>query len=199
MSGQTVVLDPTGSKASAFQKLAPRLRTLNGARIGFLCNRKPNADILLDQVATRLAERFVLGARTHLTKHTPTGPASPEIYDQLQHADLVIVALNDCGGCAGWSVHDAIELERRGVPTVSFVTDHYVALSSAQARTQGIKSLPMVRLQHFFGQVSADEARSRTDELIDQLVQLAIADDATGNGSQTSEASAAPARALAAV
>jgi hypothetical protein len=52
------ILDPIPSSApSAIAGLATRPHDLRGKRIGILDNSKPNADALLDRVATLLSER----------------------------------------------------------------------------------------------------------------------------------------------
>ena len=49
--GDVTVCVPTGSVDTAMKKLAPRLKTIRGARIGILDNCKEFADIVLRGVA----------------------------------------------------------------------------------------------------------------------------------------------------
>jgi hypothetical protein len=51
------VLTATGVADTEVQRLAPRLSSLAGRRIGVLDNSKPNADVLLGRVAERLVGR----------------------------------------------------------------------------------------------------------------------------------------------
>jgi hypothetical protein len=55
------ILDPVGSTAAASRALAPRPGSLQDAVIGVLDNSKPNARVLLEEVARALAEK--VGAR----------------------------------------------------------------------------------------------------------------------------------------
>ena len=48
---------PDGTVAQPPAQLAPSPPVLAGRRIGILDNRKPNADVLLERLAKRLAER----------------------------------------------------------------------------------------------------------------------------------------------
>jgi hypothetical protein len=172
MSLRTTVLDPCGSRSPRVHRLPMRPRTLDGLQVAFLDNRKPNADIFLDQVAAQLARRFGLRSMIRLSKHTPTGAAGEEVYARLQQADLVLLALGDCAGCAAWSVHDAVELERRGVPTVSFVSEVFVGMAESQARMRGLPALPLVRLPHPFGQLAPERVRDSADDAIDRIVEV---------------------------
>ena len=170
MSDQTTVLDPTGFAPARAFRLARKLHSLNGAKIGLLDNRKPNAEALLDQVSMRLAERHGASVVSRQAKHTPTGPASAEVLDDLEKAELVLIAMSDCGGCAAWSVRDAVEIERRGIPTLLFATDDFAALVEAQMKLRGSKNLATVTLAHPYGQIPEAEARRRADAVMDQVV-----------------------------
>ena len=59
------ILRPDGEVTDPARGLAPPLDSLAGASIGVLDNTKPNADVLLDRLAARLAERTgaVVGRR----------------------------------------------------------------------------------------------------------------------------------------
>ena len=52
------VLDPTGVTIAKKKSLAPRLETLEGKKIGLVWNRKPNGDVLLDEIGKVLKERY---------------------------------------------------------------------------------------------------------------------------------------------
>ncbi len=52
------VLNPEGTIVEKGTKLAPRLKTLDGKRIGLVWNGKPNGDVLLKEVGKLIKERF---------------------------------------------------------------------------------------------------------------------------------------------
>lgn len=177
MSHKAIVLDPRGKEEPRESQVSRRLSTLEGARLGFLDNLKPNSDMVIDQVVKRLSERFHLGPTAKRAKAKPTAAAASDIYDELQESDLVVLTLGDCGGCAAWTIEDAVQLERRGVPTVTFVTSAFVAMADALAKARGIAALPIVRLPHPFSQLSADDVRREVDAVIDRLVEFALSRD----------------------
>ncbi len=53
-----VVLDPTGGALPKRKMRAPRLASFEGKRIGLVWNRKPNGDVLLEEVGNLLKERY---------------------------------------------------------------------------------------------------------------------------------------------
>ena len=175
MALKTIVLDPCGAKSPKVYQLARRPRTLHGIHLGLLDNLKPNATFVLERATALLAQRYDLQSVTKVSKRSPTAPASKDIYDQLEKMDLVLLAVADCGGCAAWTVHDAVELERRGVPTITFVSEAFATIGESHARIRGLTGLPVVTLPEPFGQLSADEVRQVIDSVFDNVVEISAA------------------------
>jgi len=69
------VLSPAGTTSDTVKPLARRRPSLAGRRIGVLDNSKPNADVLLDRVAERLAERASGATIRRWTKPGASNPA----------------------------------------------------------------------------------------------------------------------------
>ena len=69
-----------------------------------------------------------------------------------------------------WSIHDAIELERRGVPTVTVCTDHFVRLGKVERHALGMPELPMAVAPHPFGGLKAKAVQAKADALLEQVV-----------------------------
>lgn len=90
------VLEPVAEPRPVMHDLSPRLDTLEGKRIGFLSNTKPNADKLFEAIEARLRERFKLGSVVMKAKPIAAGPAEQATYDALaREADVAIVAIGD--------------------------------------------------------------------------------------------------------
>ena len=89
-----VLLDPTSERTPAVRARAPRLRSLEGARIALLDISKPRGNVFLDRLEERLVER---GAQVErFRKPTFTKPAPPDLrYEITTKCDLVIEALAD--------------------------------------------------------------------------------------------------------
>jgi hypothetical protein len=86
--------DPTAEPRAIEARLAPRLATLAGKRIGILDNGKANAGVLMLAVAKVLQERF--GAGEVVKRNKPVaGPPAPEILEALSQCDLALVGSAD--------------------------------------------------------------------------------------------------------
>jgi hypothetical protein len=86
--------DPTAEPRTIDAKLAPRLMSLAGKRIGILDNGKANAGTLMLAVAKVLQDRH--GAGDIVKRNKPVaGPPAPEILEALSHCDLALVGSAD--------------------------------------------------------------------------------------------------------
>lgn len=65
---------------------------------------------------------------------------------------------------------DAVALEARGVPTVTVVTEPFVAAARAVARSQGVADLPLVAIPHDYLVEDDAEIASRLAGAFDALV-----------------------------
>lgn len=87
--GNTSVYVPTGAVDTATQRLAPRLKTLRGARIGILDNCKEFADLVLSGVADVLKRDHGVGKVTFWRKDYLGRPA-PFTKEMAAACDAVI-------------------------------------------------------------------------------------------------------------
>ena len=86
--------DPTAEPRAVVAKLAPRLASLAGKRIGILDNGKANAGTLMLAVARVLQDRY--GAGDVVKREKPVaGPPVPEVLEALSHCDLALVGSAD--------------------------------------------------------------------------------------------------------
>jgi hypothetical protein len=86
--------DPTAAPRAIDAKLAARLDSLAGKRIGILDNGKANAGTLMLAVARVLQDRH--GAGEIVKRNKPVaGPPAPEILEALSHCDLALVGSAD--------------------------------------------------------------------------------------------------------
>lgn len=82
-----------GTTAVQFQR---RPSSLNGLRVGFLDNTKPNADKLLRDIEARLRSRHDLRSVLHRHKRDSSGPAAENLLDEMtRECDLVVIGVAD--------------------------------------------------------------------------------------------------------
>jgi hypothetical protein len=87
--GGISVYVPTGAVDTRSKKLAPRLKSLEGARIGILDNCKELADVVLRGVAAAL-ERDHGVTRVKFWQKSYLGIASPYAQEMAAECDAVI-------------------------------------------------------------------------------------------------------------
>jgi len=174
MSTQGIRLyDPTAEPRHIDAKLAPRLATLEGKRIGILDNSKANAGTLMLAVARTLQERY--GAGEIVKRDKPVaGPPTPQVLDALAECDLALVGSADLGSCTSWSIHGSIMLEQRGVPTVVMGTFEFEALAKLESRNRGIEALPLALIPHPLGGIREDEVLRKADLAIEAVLKAVM-------------------------
>lgn len=176
MAGKTIsVLNPTAKATTGQREMAMRPPQLDGKVIGFLWNMKPNGDILLDRLAELLSQRFRLAQVLKRDKPLASSGAPGEVLNELStKCDVIVNAIGDCGSCTSWVVHDSIELENRGVPTVSICSSEFATLGRAEAQALGMPSLAIVTVSHPVGGLKQEEVQQRANDAIDELVQMLV-------------------------
>ncbi len=87
---------PEGPKLDVIPKSAEMIDArLRSPRIGLLDNRKANAKLLLEELASRLGER-VGGVSTYYFKPNASIASTPELLDRIAaEVDLVVTASAD--------------------------------------------------------------------------------------------------------
>jgi hypothetical protein len=91
------LLDPTGDDERATDvTLAPRPPGLRGLTVGLLDNGKPNAALLLTEIARRLSEAHDLRTWVVYTKSYFGTPVEESVIQQiLRDCDFAVAAIGD--------------------------------------------------------------------------------------------------------
>ena len=91
-----IVYDPRGTVTAEPRALAPRLRSLDGTRLGVLDNTKWNASKLLRATVARLGAEITLAEVRHYVKESFSRPAAGDLLDRIAaENDAVITAIGD--------------------------------------------------------------------------------------------------------
>jgi hypothetical protein len=69
------------------------------------------------------------------------------------------------------SVHDTIELEKRGVPATVIITEAFRNACVYQFRGKGMENHPYIELPHPISNLKPDEMRARALEYVDEVVR----------------------------
>ena len=170
---------PDSAPGLEMSSLAPSPGSLAGARIAVLDNGKPNAGVVMERAAETLAART--GASVSLvTKKGPEGlsanaavPMARDVLDRLlSEADLVVTGAADCGSCTAYSVQDAIELERAGVPAVVVTTTMFEPVAKTLSANFGLAECRRLVLPHPLGGTDEATLHAWADAATDRLISL---------------------------
>ncbi|HSE00903.1 MAG TPA: hypothetical protein VLB72_09250 [Burkholderiales bacterium] len=90
------VYDPRGVVEAAPRVISPRVKKLDGLRVGLLDNTKWNANKLLRGVRDRLAAAHALGGTNYYRKESFAAAAVPALLDRIAaENDIVLTAIGD--------------------------------------------------------------------------------------------------------
>jgi predicted GTPase len=91
-----VLVSPLSEPVLAASRLAPRLASLHGKRVGLLDNSKNRAGQLLDAVAAILQAQYGCTSVMRHRKPSASKPAAPEVLSEFaKTCDLVLVGVGD--------------------------------------------------------------------------------------------------------
>jgi hypothetical protein len=155
LSTQTVLI-PTGTTAKAAVTPGERPKSLKGLRIGLLDNGKEFSDVVLEALAEALRREHGVTNIKFWRKGFPAKGA-PFIAEMAAETDVAISGVGHCGSSSPWSVIDAVNLEKAGVPTVALISRSFCPLGQIVARGEGYHGLPIAMLPHPIGE--ADESK----------------------------------------
>jgi hypothetical protein len=165
------LLDPRGALRVTEQPLAPRTGKLARTRVGFLSNKKANATLLLQEIERLLHERF--GEFEAVYGEKGAAVAVPaEFLAELETCSAVLTGMADCGSCTSWSLHDAVTLEAKGIPSVLLCTDEFAPLARAESVAKGMGGLPLAVIPHPLADNRPHEVRAKAERVADEIVAI---------------------------
>ncbi|MFQ5882392.1 MAG: hypothetical protein ACE5I9_07960 [Candidatus Methylomirabilales bacterium] len=71
-------------------------------------------------------------------------------------------------------MHDAIELEKRGVVTVTIVTEQFKEAARQHARNFRMPRYPIIAIAHPIANLRPEDLRKRTEEIFPQILAALI-------------------------
>ncbi len=171
------VLDPVQQALALDEsdalKPAPRLETLNGKVLGLWNNDKTNAKLLLELIREELEKHYSF---TVLRGIYDPGNLMPEDgWGAIDKCDAVLLANGDCGACSTSGIVNAIELEKRGIPTMLTATPPFTEAVKTSAELRGMPSIRWAIVDHPIASLKEDELRERAIESARQFHELMLA------------------------
>jgi hypothetical protein len=144
------VMNPTGgAEGPSLLPNAPRLKSLDGKKIGILRNRVPVGQIFYPYLDKALKSRMP-GAEFRTWEISVLGDAdfrAAKLKEIADSSDGVIVAMGMSGGSTTRTAPDAIRIEKSGKPAAFIVTKCFKSNARFLARSEGLEDLavaPMI-------------------------------------------------------
>jgi hypothetical protein len=162
---------PTGAPGLADGNLVDRPSSLQGLRVGLLDNGKEFSDVVLDALAETLRRDHGVTDIRIWRKGFPAKGA-PFIAEMAAASDVAISGVGHCGSSSPWSIHDAVNLERAGCPTVALISRSFCPLAQIVAKGVGYPALPIVLLPHPIGEADTAKISSKGHEAAAECVRL---------------------------
>ena len=136
MKQTTLLRDPTAETASTMRERRAPLDTLGGKTIALMDIGKMRGDEFIDRLEALCRARGIATRRYRKPTNTRTAPL--ELLQRMAvECHAVVIALSDCGSCTSCSTHDLVDLDRRGLPGVSVLTEEFRGAFAAQCAAIG--------------------------------------------------------------
>jgi hypothetical protein len=171
MANSTTVLVPTGAQETGSISTAQRPKSLKGLRVALLDNGKEFSDIVLDALATTLKKDYGVTDIKFWRKGFPAKGA-PFIAEMAAESDVAISGVGHCGSSSPWSVIDAVNLEKAGIPTVALISRSFCPLGQIVGRGVGHQALPIVMLPHPIGEANESRIAQKGIDAAAECVRL---------------------------
>lgn len=104
---------------------------------------KLRGDEFIDRLEALLAERGIATRRFRKPTNTRTAPVGT-LQEIAACCGAVVIALSDCGSCTSCATHDLDDLDRRGIPGVSVITEAFADPFATQCRAIGFDGASVV-------------------------------------------------------
>jgi hypothetical protein len=169
-------MDPIGVQDVAKIKFNPRPKVMTGLKIAFVDNTKANFDHFCDRIQELLPQYGVVEIKRYRKAGRTVGVAQNVMDEIKATCDFAITGLGDCGSCTSWALHDAVELEKFGVPSLCVTTTQFDVLARVEATAMGLPDVQILAVPHPLGAgLPVDQVRDKADLMMDALIKLITA------------------------
>lgn len=160
--------DPTAEAAPIRRARRTPPPALEGRVVALMDIGKMRGDEFIDRLESLFAAR---GTRTRRWKKpTNTRTAPVEMLQEIAtHADVVVIALSDCGSCTSCSTHDLNDLDARGIPGVSVLTEEFRDAFDGQCEKIGFDGAALF-VPHPMQNRTTAQLHALADEAFDHIV-----------------------------
>jgi hypothetical protein len=173
MSGDEIVVhQPTGQGPLPEPFAYASRRSLDGdARLVLIENGKMNAREVLELVAEGI-KAIIPITHVEVVSKPSSRPLDPAIARAVaERADLVLAGVGDCGSCSSSSLHDAVTMERHGVPSAVIITEPFQGLVTQFATTYGAAGYPLTVIPHPIARADETKLRVAANAVVESVAR----------------------------
>ena len=132
-----IMRDPTAETASELRVRVAPLASFSGKTIALMDIGKMRGDEFIDRLEQLCRARGVNTRRYKKPTNTRVAPREM-ISDIAKNCQAVVIALSDCGSCTSCSTHDLNDLDKKGLPGVSVLTEEFRQAFESQKSAIGL-------------------------------------------------------------
>ncbi len=129
--------DPTAETTSDLRSRAAPLNSLAGITVALMDIGKMRGNEFIDRLEQLCHARGVTTRRYRKPTNTHVAPREM-IRHIAANCQAVVIALSDCGSCTSCSTHDLNDLDKKGLPGVSVLTEEFRQAFEAQKSAIGL-------------------------------------------------------------
>ena len=134
---QIVMLrDPASESTAAMRLRRQPPASLAGKTVALMDIGKMRGDEFIDRLELLFRAQGIATRRYKKPTNTRTAPVEM-LQEIATHCAVVVIALSDCGSCTSCSTHDLNDLDQRGVPGVSVLTEEFRGAFAKQCAAIG--------------------------------------------------------------
>ena len=164
----TILRDPTAENIASKRKRVDPPASLEGKTIALLDIGKMRGDEFIDRLDQLFTQRGIPTRRYKKPTNTRTAPQ--EIIQAIvSEADVVVIALSDCGSCTSCSTHDLNDLDVLGIPGVSILTEGFRSAFDLQCKNIGFAGASLYT-PHPMQNKSTAELHQYADQIFEDVL-----------------------------
>jgi hypothetical protein len=168
--------DPTAETASDLRARVTPLASLVGHTIALMDIGKMRGDEFIDRLEQLCHARGVATRRYKKPTNTRVAPREM-ITDIVENCQAVIIALSDCGSCTSCSTHDLNDLDKKGLPGVSVLTEEFRQAFELQKSAIGLDAAS-IYVPHPMQNRTSAELHAFAERSVDAILAAICAADA---------------------
>jgi hypothetical protein len=168
--------DPTAETASDLRSRVAPLASLAGSTVALMDIGKMRGEEFIDRLEDLCRARGVATRRYKKPTNTRVAPREM-IKDIIENCQAVIIALSDCGSCTSCSTHDLNDLDKKGLPGVSVLTEEFRQAFEMQRSAIGLDAAS-IYVPHPMQNRTTAELHGFAEQSIDAILAAICSADA---------------------